>query len=696
MGHHAPRDLGFIMDLPTDLVYEILQHLHPIDLYTLVRTNKTLRALLLSKESYSTWRNSYTLHPDIPTCPADISYPKWTTLLFGPDECDKCGSNYAMPDIAFRANYCESCIMRNYMDKGMYPHVLESHPDHKDTLWPLLRFSYQWSGYTYFKGEFRKQYLPNDVTQREHEVTSFLKRIDADISKADREYRVYRWSRVQEVRAYMAHVESCNTWYMEVYRKVKDAHSGLSLRLATRCSRILVKRGFHPRDISSSLVQNALHASHITRLRGLRFRTVLKRIEVWVTAAARMRSADEKKDLLQKRQKLVDDTYHQYAMSRFSTDIWSSLPPAEVVRDLGYFKGFIESESDELGKLCQDRATAELDGFIETTFEKPKRGLTLASLLTNGKMKDYLGKGHPQEFDVLELATSVFSCPPCEAEVKCASDASAVVGWNELKNHLHCSPAREKASSTTPTPSTSAVKDKVATPLELPLRADKGGARDAISLLRLLALDPLTTTAEDMDKLDPRFLCMCCSPETSKGLTGRRAMGWRECLAHLHHMKLVTSQGAHYVPSWMLLTEEATRSVRYHENMLNPFPKKSSWSCKHCSLHFQKGVDRSCANDHVKNVHKIERPRQDIDFCFVPGKNKHRRKLFVVTLEPPVHYRCTKCPDAKSFRLWSLRPLQAHLADKHDIRENHDIGYISIDISQRTSEDLMVEEMHHP
>ena len=37
-----------------------------------------------------------------------------------------------------------------------------------------------------------------------------------------------------------------------------------------RCSRILIKHGFDSRDINISVIQNALHASHITRIRGLR------------------------------------------------------------------------------------------------------------------------------------------------------------------------------------------------------------------------------------------------------------------------------------------------------------------------------------------------------------------------------------------------------------------------------------------
>jgi len=82
---------GLLADLQTltkDL--QIFQHLHPIDLYSLIRTNKVLRALLLSKESYSTWRNSYFQHSDIPWCPPDTSHPRWTTILFGPDKCHVC------------------------------------------------------------------------------------------------------------------------------------------------------------------------------------------------------------------------------------------------------------------------------------------------------------------------------------------------------------------------------------------------------------------------------------------------------------------------------------------------------------------------------------------------------------------------------------------------------------------------------
>lgn len=281
------------------------------------------------------------------------------------------------------------------------------------------------------------------------------------------------------------------------------------------------------------------------------FRSVLNRIEVWVATAAKTRHADEKKDLLQKRQKLVDDVYHKFANSRFTTDMWGSLPPADVVRELDYFKDFINSETEEVGELSAERSVEQLNAFIETSFEKPKRALTFASLLTTGKMKDYAGKGHEREFDVLELATSVFSCPPCEAEAKAPSEASALVGWKELKNHLYCTTSKEKISASTSQDKTGNSR------LEIPLRADKAGTKDAISLLKMLGLDPSTTTAGQLDALDPRFLCLCCPREVSKGIAGRKAMGWRESVCR--HLEPVMYDSSLLCSSRICITLSSSR-----------------------------------------------------------------------------------------------------------------------------------------
>jgi len=152
----------------------------------------------------------------------------------------------------------------------MYPHLLESHPLHKECIWDLLPYSYQWcmhvilyqsyhetkifqtAGYTYFKGEFRRQYLSEDIIRREQETLSFLERIDANIPDAKPDFKSFWLNTAADIKGYMnvsgctprglnyvttlwfKHVEMCNSWFMETYQKVKSAHSQLSLKLACR------------------------------------------------------------------------------------------------------------------------------------------------------------------------------------------------------------------------------------------------------------------------------------------------------------------------------------------------------------------------------------------------------------------------------------------------------------------------------
>jgi hypothetical protein len=108
---------------------QIFEHLHPIDLYNLIRTSKAFRSLLLRRQATAVWRETFSRHPDIPSCPPDLSLPKWASLLFGPTTCDvslekssvgflnpiliiqDCGFTEAMPDFSFRKRKCNHCMV---------------------------------------------------------------------------------------------------------------------------------------------------------------------------------------------------------------------------------------------------------------------------------------------------------------------------------------------------------------------------------------------------------------------------------------------------------------------------------------------------------------------------------------------------------------------------------------------------------
>jgi hypothetical protein len=67
---------------------QIFEFLHPIDLYHLLCTTKSLRRFLLDRSSLSVWETVFLRHTTIQSPPTDVSLPKWASLLFGPATCD--------------------------------------------------------------------------------------------------------------------------------------------------------------------------------------------------------------------------------------------------------------------------------------------------------------------------------------------------------------------------------------------------------------------------------------------------------------------------------------------------------------------------------------------------------------------------------------------------------------------------------
>ncbi len=72
----------------TKLRTQILETLHPIDLYHITLTTRALRELILSRSASVIWEKSFKAYSEIPFYPPDVSAPRWASLLFGPATCD--------------------------------------------------------------------------------------------------------------------------------------------------------------------------------------------------------------------------------------------------------------------------------------------------------------------------------------------------------------------------------------------------------------------------------------------------------------------------------------------------------------------------------------------------------------------------------------------------------------------------------
>ncbi|KIY71388.1 hypothetical protein CYLTODRAFT_487303 [Cylindrobasidium torrendii FP15055 ss-10] len=103
-----------LLEIPTDILYEICSHLPPLGLLHLSRTCKTIRAILMSEASRYAWRSSFEsiLLDGIREVRNDICEPRLATLLFENrcDGCQKPRRGAAMPEFMLRVNMCQSCL----------------------------------------------------------------------------------------------------------------------------------------------------------------------------------------------------------------------------------------------------------------------------------------------------------------------------------------------------------------------------------------------------------------------------------------------------------------------------------------------------------------------------------------------------------------------------------------------------------
>ena len=103
-GRKKTRSLEIYMYLPYDLIlevrnfylsshivltpiFQIFSYLHPIDLYHLGLTNKATRNIIMANHGVSLWTTVFRNDPTFPACPPDLTEPRWTALLFGPNIC---------------------------------------------------------------------------------------------------------------------------------------------------------------------------------------------------------------------------------------------------------------------------------------------------------------------------------------------------------------------------------------------------------------------------------------------------------------------------------------------------------------------------------------------------------------------------------------------------------------------------------
>ncbi|KAG7451970.1 uncharacterized protein BT62DRAFT_926167 [Guyanagaster necrorhizus] len=98
-----------VAETPLDVLFEIFQHLEPLDLLRLSRTTKDLRTLLLQRQSSFIWKSARENVKDLPPLPDDMIEPRYASLVFD-NHCQNCFAPTKLVQWQFRLRYCRICL----------------------------------------------------------------------------------------------------------------------------------------------------------------------------------------------------------------------------------------------------------------------------------------------------------------------------------------------------------------------------------------------------------------------------------------------------------------------------------------------------------------------------------------------------------------------------------------------------------
>ncbi|SJL13377.1 uncharacterized protein ARMOST_16819 [Armillaria ostoyae] len=98
-------------EIPFDVLFEICEHLEPLDLLHLSRTTKDLRAILLQRSSSFIWKSARE-NVNLPPLPDDLTEPQYASLAFD-NYCQCCFKSTKLVQWQFRLRYCRSCLYWN-------------------------------------------------------------------------------------------------------------------------------------------------------------------------------------------------------------------------------------------------------------------------------------------------------------------------------------------------------------------------------------------------------------------------------------------------------------------------------------------------------------------------------------------------------------------------------------------------------
>ncbi|KAJ6473108.1 hypothetical protein C8R45DRAFT_1012259 [Mycena sanguinolenta] len=676
----GPQDLSLFPQMPVDILLEVLGHLHPIDLRHVARANKAFSILLRSQDVL--WRSAFVGHPPLPLCPPEISGRRWARLLFGARECDECGTTNTAPDYRLWRRLCTECMNSKLVE------TVPSYSSSHDINTLVVKT---------FRDDGRTSNADSDIGRLWRAdgiaVAQEFERLAAADADSPGILDAFIEARKQTVQTIVKRADEAEVWGDKVHDDLLHRWTVHYRRVVASSRKRLIDEGHDPLDAVSDEVdwdRAMAYLEDFPRLTSKRWNKARPHVLPLVAAARAYRLERERALLVANRTAAVG-VATSYVLRTAPPTTWPYAPPYHTIEALPQLQALIHDPSDT--PLPDDdprlaHALLSLPAFVEA-WRSEKRAL-LASLLprpTGCASASASTKPEP-DLDRLGLATSVFTCLGSWVGAMSVTAGRSLIGWAGAGAHLRCRSLRSF--------------------WDRRVHFASEGAEAAAALVRLVGLNPDTATAGQMDEfcggelhtgagagkgagggadLDRRFVCMLCPVEVHRGMHGRRAMRWRECVQHtIERTRMNGGDAAHLgaAPAWALLTDAAVDDLRRRERG-DPVVFDDAWACTLCTAHYEGRTTRAQVVEHVRVVHQIREPLVGTHFMYFTGSERRKPRLpALVSQEVHVlELRCTWCAQGK---LRSLREIRRHVADKHHITAPNEADWTRVELILRTTQ----------
>ncbi|KAJ6468000.1 hypothetical protein C8R47DRAFT_1223489 [Mycena vitilis] len=623
--------LDMFPSLCIDIVLEVLAHLHPLDLIHLSRTTREFRQLLHEPGMDRIWRGAFV--SPLPKCPSEMLGRRWANRLFGSAKCEMrfpttwdtpsghlfkaCGRSETPLDYTIWRRICHQLIRLGNL-----------HPPELSKL---------------IAGTRRSGYGPR-VLRRDVRIIideyNLLKAAEGPAAVlALAAFVERRISLVQETQKIAVQYAQWDNQVVVQYQ-AHDARNLKAVRISVE--KRLLEEGYDLRDLKDRFLSEVPPLCGIGRLSSKRW----NKVRPYIIPKVRYQMWTRLREERCARVSVAAARITEILYTHVAPATWTYTPTAErIALDFPQFKQITEDAENVV--LARDdprlvAALAPLPANLVVHYNEQRAALA-ASIP---------GVREPPDLRALELATTIFSCGAthCAKEHQFCRPQCCLVGWRDAG-------ARQNGER------------------ECNYKFSYRASTTAGELVRLVGLDPKTTTAEDMDSLDRLFVCDDCLSIQR----GREVMRWRVCLQH--SLKHAESDPGRHILSWTVLSPLGAADVRRREGPLDPAHWDADWLCTLCPAHFHHQAYRVTAIAHVASQHAIANPSEGVHFIHRVGAHwSPRLPVFLSCAPHAAEYRCKQCAEELPYtvKLLTLRAVNAHVLGKHMV-DPSETGWTKVD-----------------